>query len=111
MVPIDSQTSASPSNISFPEKHSARLHGRLSILDDLYTTQNRGEERRRIPNKGAKWKIRGDYRGSGALTFGRNSQGWTRGWLTCVQTMKEELPCTCTNNQSRLLQHFPDNRP
>lgn len=56
------------------------------------TEEEREEERKEeedekeevIPKKRAKWKIRGDYRGSGALTFGRNSAGRTRGWLTCV---------------------------
>lgn len=54
--------------------------------------EGKGSKEEVIPNKRAKWKIRGDYRGSGARTFGRNSARLTRGWFTCVQTMKREVP-------------------
>lgn len=55
------------------------------------------EGRRQCLRKGAKWKIRGDYRGSGALTFGLVTQLAldSRGWF--AQTMKEEVLPSRTN--------------
>lgn len=61
--------------LPFPQKLSALLPKWFTITDDLYATQAAAEvkEDEVMPNKRPKWKIRGDYRGSGARIFDRNS--------------------------------------
>lgn len=87
------KVSLSRAKLPFPQKLSALLPKWFTITDDLYATQAGAEVKQDevMPNKRPKWKIRGDYRGSGARTFDRNSVNLTRGWLTCGQLMKRDL--------------------